>query len=63
VGKDALHALLSTWLNRLDTGAGAWLVVNRHLGSDSLAEWLGMNGWAVRRAASKSGYRVLEVTR
>ena len=63
VGKEALHELLSTWLDRLDTGAGAWLVVNRHLGSDSLAEWLGMNGWAVRRAASKSGYRVLEVTR
>ncbi|HXR23152.1 MAG TPA: methyltransferase [Acidimicrobiales bacterium] len=63
VGKDALHELLSTWLDRLGTGAGAWLVVNRHLGSDSLAEWLAMNGWAVRRAASKSGYRVLEVTR
>jgi len=63
VGKDALHELLLTWLDRLDAGAPAWLVVNRHLGSDSLAGWLGGNGWAVRRAASKSGYRVLEVTR
>ena len=63
VGKDALHELLSTWLDRLDAGARAWLVVNRHLGSDSLAEWLGRSGWSVRRAASKSGYRVLEVTR
>jgi 16S rRNA (guanine1207-N2)-methyltransferase len=63
VGKDALHELLSTWLARLDAGASAWLVVHRHLGSDSLAEWLGDKGWAVRRAASKSGYRVLEVAR
>lgn len=63
VGKEALHELLSTWLARLDEGARAWLVVNRHLGSDSLADWLGANGWAVRRAASKSGYRVLEVAR
>ena len=63
VGKDALHELLSTWLGRLDAGASAWLVVHRHLGSDSLAEWLVGEGWAVRRAASKSGYRVLEVAR
>jgi hypothetical protein len=47
----------------LAPGAGAWLVVNRHLGSDSLAAWLAENGWGVRRAASKSGYRILEVTR
>jgi 16S rRNA (guanine1207-N2)-methyltransferase len=63
VGKDALHELLSTWLGRLGAGGRAWLVVQRHLGSDSLAQWLGENSWAVRRAASKSGYRVLEVTR
>jgi 16S rRNA (guanine1207-N2)-methyltransferase len=63
VGKDALHELLSTWLARLDAGASAWLVVHRHLGSDSLADWLSGKGWAVRRAASKSGYRVLEVAR
>jgi 16S rRNA (guanine1207-N2)-methyltransferase len=63
VGKEALHELLSTWLDRLDARASAWLVVNRHLGSDSLAQWLGGNGWTVRRAASKSGYRVLEVAR
>jgi 16S rRNA (guanine1207-N2)-methyltransferase len=63
VGKEALHELLATWLARLDAGASAWLVVHRHLGSDSLAQWLGGNGWTVRRAASKSGYRVLEVAR
>jgi 16S rRNA (guanine1207-N2)-methyltransferase len=63
VGKAALHGLLSEWMARLVPGTSAWLVVNRHLGSDSLAAWLVERGWEVRRAASKSGYRVLEVTR
>jgi 16S rRNA G1207 methylase RsmC len=63
VGKDALHELLSVWMERLVPEASTWLVVNRHLGSDSLAAWLTGRGWDVRRAASKSGYRVLEVTR
>jgi 16S rRNA G1207 methylase RsmC len=62
VGKSALHSLLTMWLARLTTSASAWLVVNRHLGGDSLAAWLAGEGWAVRRAASKSAYRVLEVT-
>ena len=62
IGKAALHQLLKTWLARLAGGASAWLVVNRHLGGDSLAAWLQTEGWEVRRAASKSGYRVLEVT-
>jgi 16S rRNA (guanine1207-N2)-methyltransferase len=63
VGKLALRELLSTWLARLAKDASAWLVINRHLGSDSLAEWLGSEGWDVRREASKAGYRVLQVTR
>jgi 16S rRNA (guanine1207-N2)-methyltransferase len=63
VGKTALHDLLSTWLARLAEEATAWLVVNRHLGSDSLAAWLESQGWDVRRKASKSGYRVLQVGR
>jgi 16S rRNA (guanine1207-N2)-methyltransferase len=63
VGKTALHELLSTWLGRLGPGASAWLVVHRHLGSDSLAEWLDEGGWDVFRRASKSGYRVLQVGR
>jgi 16S rRNA (guanine1207-N2)-methyltransferase len=63
VGKVALHDLLSTWLARLAQGASAWLVVNRHLGSDSLAAWLEEYGWDVNRRASKSGYRVLQVGR
>jgi 16S rRNA G1207 methylase RsmC len=63
VGKRALHDLLAVWMARLAPAGSAWLVVNRHLGSDSLAAWLVGEGWGVRRAASKSGYRVLEVTR
>jgi 16S rRNA (guanine1207-N2)-methyltransferase len=63
IGKAALHELLMTWLARLAEGASAWLVVHRHLGGDSLADWLGSEGWAVHRIASKSGYRVLQVGR
>jgi 16S rRNA (guanine1207-N2)-methyltransferase len=63
VGKQALHDLLSTWLARLGPRAGAWLVMNRHLGADSLTAWLEGQGWDVRREASKSGYRVLRVGR
>jgi len=63
VGKKVLQEMLSFWLARLDEGASAWLVVSRHLGGDSLASWLYTQGWSVRRAASKSAYRVLEVRR
>jgi 16S rRNA (guanine1207-N2)-methyltransferase len=63
IGKAALHGLLATWLPRLEPGGRAWLVVHRHLGSDSLAAWLGGEGWAVRRVGSKRGYRILEVHR
>ncbi|HET9059135.1 MAG TPA: methyltransferase [Acidimicrobiales bacterium] len=62
IGKDALHSLLSEWLGRLEPAGAAWLVVNRHLGGDSLATWLGENGFGVQRAASKSGYRVMRVS-
>jgi 16S rRNA (guanine1207-N2)-methyltransferase len=62
VGKAALHDLLSTWLARLGLGASAWLVVNRHLGADSLSAWLEGRGYEVHRQASKSGYRVLQVS-
>ncbi len=40
VGKDALHAMLLTWLPRLAPGAEAYLVVQRNLGADSLQRWL-----------------------
>ncbi|MDQ6790907.1 MAG: methyltransferase [Candidatus Dormibacteraeota bacterium] len=61
VGKAALHEVLLSWLPRLDEGDGAYLVVQSHLGSDSLARWLAGEGFRVRRLASKNAYRVLEV--
>ena len=63
IGKAALHQLLATWLPRLEPDGTAWMVVHRHLGGDSLAAWLRGEGWAVARAASKRGYRILEVGR
>jgi 16S rRNA G1207 methylase RsmC len=74
VGKDVLHGMLRTWLARLapvsadDAAGGAWLVVQRNLGADSLARWIeaelgGPLGVAVARAGSAKGYRVLRVTR
>jgi 16S rRNA G1207 methylase RsmC len=62
VGKGPLHELLLRWLARLRPGGRAYLVVQRNLGSDSLATWLAAEGQAVRRLKSKKGYRILEVT-
>jgi 16S rRNA (guanine1207-N2)-methyltransferase len=62
VGKTSLHELLTTWLGRLAPGGAAHLVVQRHLGADSLAAWLGRQGWTVARRASRQGYRLLDVT-
>lgn len=61
IGKQELHELLLGWLGRLAPSGAAYLVVQRHLGADSLAAWLAGGGFAVRRLASKRGYRVLEV--
>ncbi|WP_353816705.1 class I SAM-dependent methyltransferase [Agromyces sp. SYSU T00266] len=66
IGKAELHAVLRRWLPRLETGATAWLVVQKNLGSDSLQRWLGEefgDGWTVERAATSKGFRVLTVTR
>ena len=63
VGKSALHDLLLTWLERLQPEAAAHLVVQSHLGSDSLARWLQGQGYEVRRLASKNAYRVLRVVK
>lgn len=62
IGKAALHALLGRWLDRLTPGAKAWLVVQRHLGADSLAAWMESEGWATERLVSRAGYRLLEVS-
>lgn len=62
VGKDVLHDLLRTWLTRLRPGTGtAALVVQKHLGADSLARWLVEQGWPTARTASRAGYRILAV--
>jgi 16S rRNA (guanine1207-N2)-methyltransferase len=61
IGKEALHQLLLDWLGRLAPEARAWLVVQKHLGSDSLATWLGRQGHPTVRLASRNAYRVLEV--
>lgn len=61
IGLPLLHPLLTGWLDRLDAGAVAYLVVHRHLGSDSLARWLGEEGFGVERVASHDGFRILRV--
>jgi 16S rRNA (guanine1207-N2)-methyltransferase len=62
IGKAELQALLARWLPRLAPDGVAWLVINRHLGGDSLHAWLVGLGWDVRRIASQKGFRVLKVT-
>src|ERR1700712_3499509 len=66
VGKNELHGLLERWLPRLEPGSDAWLVVQRHLGSDSLHRWLATtfpDDFAFTRAATNKGYRVLRARR
>ena len=61
IGKQALHELLERWLSRLAPAGEAVLVVQRHLGSDSLQRWLEAQGWPTERVASRQGYRLLRV--
>jgi len=63
VGKQELHELLNRWLARLAPDGYAVLVVNKNLGSDSLAKWLTELGWTVKRISSRQGFRVLTVKR
>lgn len=60
LGKTPLHALLQRWLQRLTPDGVAYLVVQRHLGADTLAAWLAAQGYGVRRVRSRQGYRLLE---
>jgi 16S rRNA (guanine1207-N2)-methyltransferase len=62
VGKAALHAMLTAWLDRLEPGGQAHLVVQKHLGSDSLQRWLTAQGLPATRVTSRSAYRVLRVS-
>ena len=61
IGKEAMHEMLSQWLGRLSPEGVAYLVVQRHLGADSLIAWLNDQGLAARKYASKKGYRIIEV--
>lgn len=61
IGKAALHDLLLGWLGRLTAEGEAVLVVQKHLGADSLARWLADEGWQVERIFSRQAYRLLRV--
>lgn len=61
IGKTALHDLLERWLARLGPNGRAWLVVQKHLGSDSLTRWMEDRNAVVHRLGSRRGYRLLEV--
>jgi 16S rRNA (guanine1207-N2)-methyltransferase len=61
IGKAALHDLLDTWLARLDADGSASLVVQKHLGADSLQRWLIELGYRCDRVGSKAGFRLLTV--
>jgi len=63
VGKSVLHEMLERWIQRLTPSGTAYLVVQKHLGADSLADWLREQGYRVERIASKRAYRVLAVSR
>lgn len=63
IGKEALHALLLTWLPRLAPNGRMVSVVGKHLGADSLQRWLGEQGYPTTRLASHKGFRVLETRR
>ncbi len=63
IGKDALRRLLLTWLDRLRPDAHAYLVVHKHLGSDSLLGWLDEQGRPTSRLGSRQGYRLLDIRR
>ena len=62
IGKQALHDLLLVWLARLSVDGTACLVVQKHLGADSLQNWLTFEGHPTERLASKSGFRLLAVS-
>lgn len=64
IGKQSLHELLMQAFSKLKAGGEAFLVVQKHLGSDSLAKWLETEqGHEVQRLDNSKGFRVLRVTK
>jgi 16S rRNA G1207 methylase RsmC len=63
IGKQALHDLLTRWLPRLTDDGLAHLVVQKHLGSDSLQRWINAQDWGLTctRLSSSKAFRILEV--
>jgi 16S rRNA (guanine1207-N2)-methyltransferase len=62
IGKAALHEMLLLWLPRLAPRGAALMVVQRHLGSDSLQTWLTAQGFPTERLSSAKGFRILRST-
>ena len=62
IGKAALHELLVRWLARLHDDGTCTLVVQKHLGADSLQRWLAEQGHPTHRIASKAGFRLFGVS-
>ena len=62
IGKAAMHEMLLRWLPRLTPAGAAVMVVQKHLGSDSLLIWLNAQGLPTERIGSAKGYRLLRTT-
>jgi 16S rRNA (guanine1207-N2)-methyltransferase len=64
IGKSALHELLIDALSKLKQGGEAFLVVQKHLGADSLAKWLEQEqNHSVEKIDNSKGFRVFRVTK
>ncbi len=60
IGKSRLYSMLNMWLQRLSKNGEAILVIQKHLGAESLHKWLEKENYQVERLSSKSGYRLLK---
>lgn len=61
IGKAALHELLGFWFSRLQPDGTASIVVQKHLGADSLQRWLIGLGYRCDRVGSRAGFRLFTV--
>jgi len=63
IGKEALHALMHSYIPKLEPLGKAYFVVQKNLGSDSLQRWLeeSFPDHQIRRVGTEKSYRVLEV--
>lgn len=63
IGKERLHELLATWIEKLSDDGAAYLVIQRNLGADSLRSWMLGQGWGCEKIGSAKGFRVFAVAR